>query len=199
MDPKIHKLPKIEAEHHQTALAMFIAGWPQCDIARETGLNENTLKTWIKREEWAKQKKAIDEKRKQLLPVENHPLVKAALKNPIGEMRTQFLENTGHMAVADSEHWKKMQPDDRLEVASSIKALHDVHSKTFGIGKEEEEGSKGHITLNFLNNADAPGYVRVIDVESERIEQPQERFPHYTEIEESEGYQPTPSTSVDDY
>lgn len=160
----IHTLPVIGNPKQADCLAMFIAGWKLADISKESGVDYDTLKSWVFRYGWAEQKRKVESHRQKIDPIEEHPLVKAAMKNPKGEMREQFLQNTGVMAVQDSEHWKDMNPEDRLEVAPAIKALHDVHAKTFNIGKEEESGERGHINLlTFLNIADQPGMVRIID------------------------------------
>lgn len=147
----------------QHCFLLYISGWTAAEIETKTGIRQDKIRQWICRGEWAAQRKQLEEMRREKNPPMEQPIVKAVINSRKGELKKQFIENMGEIAAADAEHWKDLEPDARLVVASNIAALGGLHRKTFDLDKEEEVGSKGHINLTFLSQASEPGMVRVID------------------------------------
>jgi hypothetical protein len=153
MKDDIHKLPKIGDPQHDGCFQMYLADWEPADIARDTGVNFNTLRSWIMKGGWAAKKKALDELRAKRHPPESHPIVKAAMKKDKGAMREEYLENAGVAAVENMQHIaKNMTPAERLEMAQNIAAIGKHDRDQLEITKDQEVGFVGHINLGWLNN-----------------------------------------------
>lgn len=157
-----------DVEKEQVFL-MFLQGWTAADIEGKTGIRQDRIRQWSHRGSWPAKKKQFEELKMEKNPLEQQPIVKAVINSKKGELKKQFIENMGEIAAADAEHWKKIDPEERLVVASNIAALGGLHRKTFDLDKEEEAGSKGHINLTFLSQASEPGMVRVINSAAVRV------------------------------
>lgn len=171
--PLTHKPPSSlgDAEKHQ-AFLMFLSGFPPVEIARRTGLSHDVVKQWATRGKWNEQKRELENYHSEKNPPMAQPIMKAVANSRKGELRKKFLENTGEMAAEDAEHWKNLDPQERLVVAPAIGALNNVHRKNLGLEDEDDDREKGHISLTFLSQSSQPGFVKLIEPEKvKEIEQ----------------------------
>lgn len=157
-------IPRIPQETRLDCLQLYIIGFEPFEIGQRTGINENTIRGWVMKEKWNDRRKKHEQLNLEKHPIEERPLIKAFAKEK-GNLKKQFVEKAGEMAVKDMEYWADtLGPEDRLEVATNIAALNGAHRKNLSLD-EEAEGDKSHISLTFLTRANEEGFVRVLEPE----------------------------------
>lgn len=148
---------------------MYMAGWSAADIEAETGVLSNNIRKWAHREKWNDQRDRIQKLHDKAHPAASLPMVKAVAKNPKGEMREQYLKNTGVVAIKTSQHWAEMEPEELLACAQQVVALDKMNRGTLEIDAEDNSRGNALINLTFLANADQPGMV--IELEPSKVKE----------------------------
>lgn len=152
-------VPPIDNSDQHTAYHMYMGGWQPKEIAIELKIKEPTLRSWIDRGKWNKEREAIKKHARKLKPPEKSGIAKVISVDKREENIAKFREKSGEMAVEDMEHWAKQTPAKRLKSAEKIKSLNSVHRANLELDREGE-GGRTLISLNFLNNPDA---VKIIE------------------------------------
>lgn len=148
---------------HQCWL-LYFAGFGMAEINEKTKVSEVRIRQWSHRGNWPKQRKDLEDLQNKKNPPLKQPMVQMVVNDNKGGIRKKFIEKAGKIAEADIDHWADvMTAIDRLENASGIAALNTVHRRNLGLEGEEGTQERGHITLNFLNNAEKPDFVRIIE------------------------------------
>lgn len=163
-------IPDLDLTDKYECQGLYFGGYSAEDIARDTGVNINTLKDWIKTGKWIDRRRKIVAAELKRKPPEERPVGKmlAAQKSSFVE---RFVAKTGAIAAQDAEYWHdEMDPLTRLQHAPNIAALNKAHRSNLDLDKEEI-GERGHISLTFLNSPDS---VRILDVPAvKQLEEPE--------------------------
>lgn len=152
-------IPAIDESEKHACYVLYMAGFVAEEIVSEVGVNVNTLKAWITKDGWFRKREEINVARKKKNPPEEHPLAKMLAPDRAEKNIKRFKEVAGEIAVEDIEHWRDLNPQERLVVATAIGTLNKVHRSNLDLDKEEP-GGKSAINISFLNN---PGAVTVIE------------------------------------
>lgn len=155
---------------YRECFLLYTMGWRPFEIEEECGISADRINHWVMRDGWKAQKEAAEQAEIRKHPPSQSPILKAVANSRRDKLRHKFLENMGEVAAEDAEHWKQLDPAERLVVAPGIASLAGVHRKTLELDKEEENNEKGHISLSFLCQASEK--VTVLDVQSEKIALP---------------------------
>lgn len=152
--PATEEAPSLSEPEKRNVWEMYMAGWGAAEIEKETGVLSNVIRKWVFREGWTAQRDRINQMHDKLHPAAQQPIIKAVAKNPKGEMREQYLKNTGKIAVEDAKHWaEELDPMLRLAAAPAIVALDKMHRSSLEIDSENEsKGGNTLISLSFLTN-----------------------------------------------
>lgn len=130
----------------------LVNGWGPAEMSRATGIKEELVKKWSSRYKWPEQKSRLEKLAKKEAAA--RPIVSVVAKKK--QMAEVFSMNMAEIAVNDSEEWKKMTSQERLEVASGLVPLANLARKTFDLDKEEEGNKeRGNISLSFHMKTDA--------------------------------------------
>lgn len=147
------EIPKIPPETKEDAWLLFCHHISEKEISEILEINFNTLRQWVMKGKWPSRREKIEATMKQLRPPDERPIVKAIARSRV-DAKKIYEEKSGAMAADDIEYWAdKMDPETRLAAAPNIKALNEAHRKNLGF-EEESQSERGHISLNFLTNAD---------------------------------------------
>jgi len=148
-------------------------GWTAAEIEERSGVRADKIRQWTFRDKWAEQKQAVEKAHNKKHPPMESPILKVVANSRKDEIKKEFLERSGEVAVKDVRHWEKMDPEERLVAAPAIAALNKVHRDNLELNKEEENNEKGHISLTFLTNTTER--VTVLDVQSEKVSLPENK------------------------
>jgi len=174
-DPARQPPSSIENPEKHNAYMMFLSGWSAEEIAERCELSFDMVRQWVTRGEWVQHRKQLNELHTEKNPVLQQPIPKAVANARKGELKQRFVETMGEIAAEDVSHWKDLDPQERLAVATDIVALAGHHRKTFDLDKEDTAQEKGHISLTFLTQSSQPGFVKLL--EPEKVKEIEEQPP----------------------
>lgn len=158
---------------YRECFLLYAMGWTAAEIEERSGVRADKVRQWVCRDSWKEQKEAVEQAHTKKHPPMESPILKVVANSRKDELKKEFMERTGEIAVDDVRHWGKMAPEERLVVAPAIAALNKVHRDNLELNKEEENNEKGHISLTFLTNTTER--VTVLDVQSEKVALPENK------------------------
>lgn len=164
IDPAFIEPSLNEPEKHQ-AFLMFITGFGAAEIEQRTSVRADKVRQWAHREEWVKQRTQYEEFLREKNPIVEQPLVQNVIRAKKGERKKEFLEKAGQIAIEDVDYWLGIPPEMRMAAATNIAAANKMHRDNLGLNEDAEQGERSHISLTFLNSADKPGFVKLIEPE----------------------------------
>lgn len=148
-------IPPIDETDKHNCYAFYMAGADPVNVSEMTGVNVNTIKSWVSQLGWFREREAMRAAHRKLNPPEASPVMKAFSPDKAAENIRIFEEKTGKIAKEDAEHWAdKMDADERLAQAPNIAALSKTHRANLKLDREEP-GERGLINITFLTNPDA--------------------------------------------
>jgi hypothetical protein len=165
LDPARQPPSGIENPEKHQAFLMFLSDWSAGEISKRCDISFDMVRKWVERGQWVQRRKEFQGLYDEKHPVSQQPIPKAVANARKGELKKKFVETMGEIAAEDVEHWKNLDADARLSVATDIVALAGHHRKTFDLDKEDAATEKGHISLTFLTQSSEPGFVKLLEPE----------------------------------